>query len=111
LYSYTNMISVILLTGKKGVGKDEASKYLMQKYAHLNPIRFAYGDRLKDITFQLLQSFYGKDLPIVRQDLDDPVKKEIEYSGYTFRGQTLVLRKVLQYIGTEIFRKQVDYNI
>jgi hypothetical protein len=43
--------------------------------------------------------------------MDDPVKKETPIAGYTFQGQSLTLRRVLQVVGTDIFRKNLGSDI
>jgi hypothetical protein len=104
-------VLVVMLAGRKGAGKDEAAQYILRKYAHLHPIKLAYADCLKDVAFDLIQSFYGTDLPIIRSDFDDPVKKEAPIPGYTFHGQPLTIRRVLQVVGTDILRHHLGANI
>lgn len=105
-------VIILFLVGKKGVGKDEAFKRCKEYFTGKRFVkRFAFADKLKDITYDLLKAFYGNNLPILRKDLDDPILKEKPFYDYKFRNEPLVLRKVLQYIGTEIFRKYFHSDI
>lgn len=104
-------ILVVILSGRKGSGKDEAARFFLHKYKSRHPIKLAYADCLKDTAFDLIRSFYGSNIPVTRDDLDDPVKKETPITGYTFQGEPLTLRRVLQVVGTDIFRKHLGADI
>jgi hypothetical protein len=104
-------VFVVILAGRKGAGKDEAAYFLLRKYAHLHPVKLAYADCLKDIALDLIRSFYGSELPIIRADFDDPTKKEAPIPGYTFQDQPLTIRRVLQVVGTDILRHHLGANI
>jgi hypothetical protein len=106
-----SMRHVLFLTGRKGSGKDTAADYLLRKYAANNPIKLAYADSLKDVAFDLMKSFYGANLPVSRADLDDPHKKDLVIPGYFFQDSPLVIRRVLQVVGTDILRHHLGSHI
>lgn len=104
-------VSIIILTGRKGSGKDEAARYLIHKYPERHPVKVAYADCLKDVAMDLMTSFYGSSLPVKREDLDDPDKKEAIISGYIFQDQPLTIRRVLQVVGTDILRRRLGFHL
>lgn len=90
---------LIGIVGKKQVGKDTISDYLCQ--SNLKFKKFAFADALKELMLLL----YPQLTP---DHLHDPVLKETNLS-FLRHGESP--RKVLQYIGTELFRTCFDENV
>lgn len=86
-------MSLILLSGNAEAGKSTMAKYIVENYD--NYIEFALGDKLKELTFELLKLFN-----ISINSIEDLYNVELKKK----------YRKYLQQIGTECCRKVFGDN-
>ena len=86
-------MSLILLSGNAEAGKSTMAKYIVENYD--NYIEFALGDKLKELTFELLKLF-NISINSIEDLYDVELKKKY--------------RKYLQQIGTECCRKVFGDN-
>lgn len=93
-YSDNVPLKIIGITGQKYNGKDTISDYLVNKYGY---IKLAFADILKDICGILFNFTYEQLYGELKETPD------VNIFGFT-------PRQMMQYIGTEIFRKY-DKNV
>jgi hypothetical protein len=99
---------VFILSGKAHSGKDTFFSFIETVIQNKNiPYeKSSFAKFLKILSKQWIETFYGLDLPY--HFFDDSVEKEREYPNFLFRNSPLKIRNVLQYIGTDIFRNQIN---
>ena len=84
----------IALIGKKYSGKDTVAKYLIENYGYT---RLAFADPIKDICKNVFN--------MNEEQLNGSLKEEID------KFWNISPRQLMQFIGTEMFRDQLNKNI
>jgi hypothetical protein len=87
---------LIAITGKAGAGKDTIGDYLVRKYGVK---KIALADPIK----RLVKDVFVLDDHTV-YDREEREKPLVQWNGWS-------VRKLLQFIGTELFRQQIDDQI
>ena len=108
---------ILLLCGKAGSGKDtsfEILKKLMAKYhPEVDIKQYAFGRPLKEIVVQTTRLYSGLELSV--EAMNDLSYKETPIPDYNIHvsggTEPLVVRKLLQQIGTDILRKHLGDDI
>ncbi len=91
---------IILLCGRSGTGKDTVADRFTDY------VKLALADSVKLVTKEILNSCYNLDLKI--EDFYDEKRKKEPIKDYLFNNEILTIRKAMQHIGTNIFRKISD---
>lgn len=92
---------IVLLCGRSGSGKSTIADYFSEEYTQL-----ALADDLKLVTKDILNSCYN--LSLKTEDFYDEKRKKEPINDCIFNGEILTIRKAMQHIGTNIFRKIND---
>ena len=103
----------ILLSGESKSGKDTLGNYIYDKLINNNTdiktTKFAIADNLKKVCKELVKLFYGLCLPIEFFHLHDV--KDCKVDTHMFNNTPFNIRKILQYVGTDIFQKYLGKDI
>ena len=89
-------MDIILLSGKAGTGKDTVADYIVDNYGF---VKVSFADPLKRGIMEMFQ--LSKEQVYDREEREKQLTLFPEWSG----------RKLLQYVGTELFRNQIDKDI
>lgn len=108
---------VYLFSGRAGSGKDTSYNFFRKMYQDKFPNtvikKYAFGDALKKIFIQLSKLYLGIDFSF--ESMESLTYKETprdEISMYIDNEKhPLIIRKMLQQIGTNILRKELGENI
>lgn len=100
------MKTVILISGKKGYGKDTLCSFI-QKNSRQSFVRVAYADTLKEMTALFVQQILQLDVP--KEVFFDAKLKE-EPITIPFVEKQITPRYLLQVFGTEFIRDKFDTN-
>lgn len=108
---------VYLFSGRAGSGKDTSYNFFRKMYLDKFPDiiikKYAFGDALKKIFIQLSELFLGIDFSF--ESMESLTYKETPHDEVFMylsdEKQPLVIRKMLQQIGTNILRKELGENI
>jgi len=99
---------LILLSGKKRTGKDTVADYLVKQY---NFESRAFANKLRGYAYQFLHYFldYEGAPQVVYNDTlkDIPITNKCGLE-IQFKNEALTPRKLLQYLGTDVFRDNFD---
>lgn len=111
--------TIILLCGAAGSGKDTSCEILKYLFAtvldNAPPLvkSFAFAAPLKHITSDLCRLFWNEPLDVDR--MSELMYKEQEHPEHTIfcegTPQRMTIRKLLQYIGTDVMRKHLSDDI
>lgn len=107
---------IILVTGHKLSGKDTLADKIIQQVPSMNREeviqKLSFATSLKLVCCKLLNAFYNSDEEyFTLERLSDPLFKEQRLMKYRFNRKPLVLRDVMQYVGTDILRKLLSEDI
>jgi hypothetical protein len=111
------MHTVVLFCGKAGSGKDTCFQMLktqLKKDDAFDLSNHAFGKPLKEIVSDVCQLFLNERFSV--EDMEQLSFKEIERPEHTVftkdrLPQPLILRTLLQQIGTDILRKQLGQDV
>jgi len=112
------MHTVVLFCGKAGSGKDTCFQLLKKQFNKkeddFDLSNHAFGKPLKEIVSDVCHLFLNAGFSV--EDMEQLSFKEMErpeYTVYTKDGQPqpLILRTLLQQIGTDILRKQLGQDV
>lgn len=110
---YIRMTSplVICIAGIARAGKDTTADMIIELCAErgLTAVKVGLADCLKKICQDLVKACYGIDVPIAH--FYDEEKKMVAIDGPMFMGRPLILRNMLQHIGTEILRDNLGADV
>ena len=110
---------VVMFCGSAGSGKDTSFNFIKKHIEETNQSlllsNFSFGRVLKEIVVDLSKLFINENYSIEEMDnysYKEKVRPEHTiYSTNNENGEPLVLRKLLQIIGTDILRKQLGDDI
>ena len=105
--------NIVVIYGKKGSGKDTAAQFILNKYAKSRRISFA--DTLKHLAWVLFHHkvqdptlIFGdvdqKERPIEGWEIPKHTRKKLKTKNQFWTG-----RKLLQWLGTDVLRKDAGY--
>jgi hypothetical protein len=111
--------TVVLFCGSAGSGKDTSfnfmKKYIEETNNSIIMSHFSFGRPLKEIVVDLCKLFINENYSV--ESMDNYMYKEEVRPEHTIyfedneKGHPLVIRKLLQIIGTDIIRKQLGDDI
>jgi hypothetical protein len=104
----SNKKTIFIITGHAHSGKDTFFNAI-EEIIHNRGFTYhksSFAKFLKILAHQWILDFYGCEIPL--EYFDNPIEKEREYPQYRFRNRALKIRDVLQYMGTDIFRNQIN---
>jgi hypothetical protein len=103
---------LIMVTGHAGSGKDTCVDYLINSLSRQGVVvhRRAFADQVKVVSQMLINGFYGVDIPLSAFAKPDE-KERLRPEWPLFNGQTASIRRILQYVGTDIGRNQIDPDV
>jgi hypothetical protein len=93
-------MALIGICGRKNTGKTTAAKYLCNKLS--NTVEVSFSDPIKDICGIV----FGWNKEQLNSTSNKDWKEQVDKSASLIHGQPIVPRKVMQLIGTDMFRKQ-----
>lgn len=108
------MKRIILLSGEKRSGKDTVGEMIFDilRSAGQNPVKTAFGNKLKEASAALVNIIYGTNVFTVDQFSDEAVRQgDYPFAKHMWNGKQICLRTVLQQFGTEVCRTHIDPDI
>lgn len=109
--------TVYLFCGPAGSGKDTSynffRKIIQEKHPEQTILNYAFGDSLKEIVSDVTELYTGVHYPVENmQSLEYKEQPRPEYQIYiNGQNQPLIIRKLLQQIGTNILRQKLGEDI
>jgi len=111
--------TIVMLCGSAGSGKDTSFNFMKKQIEKtkesINICNLSFGRALKEIVADLCKLFLNENY--LYQEMDNYGYKEQVRPEHTIywsdndKGESLVIRKLLQIIGTDILRKQLGDDI
>lgn len=99
-----NNSRVILICGKQGTGKTTATNYLVEKKGY-REFSFAYNLKL------IVSILFKWDMDVLMAKTDEMRLAREQLPKREFGGKMYSFRDALQYVGTDLFRNQLDKDV